>query len=193
MCDRNLINNARLFGSGMHLEERDVVCCPPPLFHCFGLVMGFLAAFTHSSRVVFPSDQFEPNQVLDALGQEHCTILLGVPTMFIAEMEANATRGYRFESLKRGLAAGAPVPAATMRLLREKMGIEQVQIAYGMTETSPISFMTPLSDNDETRSTTVGKILPHTSAKVIDSKGNILPRGIPGELCDSGYLLQKGY
>lgn len=190
---RNLINNGRLFGEEMKLTEKDIVCCPPPLFHCFGLVMGFLAAFTHSSTIVFPCDQFEPNQVLDAIHKEKCTAILGVPTMLIAEMEANQRKGYTFDTLRVGVAAGAPVPAALMKGLRQKLGIQKMLIAYGMTETSPVSFMTPSEDSDELRSTTVGQVLPHTWAKVINLEGDIVPRGTPGELCVSGYSLQTGY
>ncbi|KIV78549.1 hypothetical protein PV11_06194 [Exophiala sideris] len=189
----NLINNAHLFGFGLRLTDQDIVCCPPPLFHCFGLVMGFLGAFTHSSSIVFPCDQFDANLVLDAVSEAKCTVILGVPTMFIAEMEANKRKGYRLDTLRLGVGAGTTVPAPLMRELRQKMGIEKMLIAYGMTETSPVSFMTSIEDDDERRATTVGRILPHTLAKIVDSEGNILPRGVPGELCISGYLLQKGY
>ncbi|KAI1630469.1 long-chain fatty-acid-CoA ligase [Exophiala viscosa] len=189
----NLINNALLFGSGLRLTDKDIVCCPPPLFHCFGLVMGFLGAFTHSSSIVFPCDQFDANLVLDAVSEAKCTVILGVPTMFIAQMEANKRKGYRLDTLRLGVGAGSTVPAPLMRDLRQKMGIETMLIAYGMTETSPVSFMTSIEDDDERRATTVGRIQPHTLAKVVDSEGNILPRGVPGELCVGGYLLQKGY
>ncbi|KAK5031719.1 hypothetical protein LTS07_004339 [Exophiala sideris] len=189
----NLINNAQLFGSELRLSDEDIVCCPPPLFHCFGLVMGFLGAFTHSSSIVFPCDQFDANLVLDAVSEAKCTVILGVPTMFIAEMEANKRKGYRLDTLRLGVGAGSTVPAPLMRDLRQRMGIQKVLIAYGMTETSPVSFMTSIEDDEERRATTVGRVLPHTSAKVVDSEGNILPRGVPGELCVSGYLLQKGY
>lgn len=155
--------------------------------------MGFLGAFTHSSTLVFPCDQFDANQVLDSVSEAKCTVILGVPTMFIAQMEANKRKGYRLDKLRLGVGAGSPVPAALMRELRQKMGIEKMLIAYGMTETSPVSFMTSIDDDDELRATTVGRIFPHTSAKVIDNEGNIVPRGVPGELCVSGYLLQKGY
>jgi acyl-CoA synthetase (AMP-forming)/AMP-acid ligase II len=169
------------------------------LFHCFGLVLGFLAAFTHSSAIVFPCDQFDPLQVLDAVARENCTVILGVPTMFVAELEAynssstGGTPTYRLDTLRLGLASGAPVPAPLMRELRRKLGIPKMVIAYGMTETSPVSFMTPMDDSDELRSTTVGRVQPHTAAKVVDPQGKVLPRGTPGELCVSGYALQKGY
>ncbi|EXJ77044.1 hypothetical protein A1O3_10202 [Capronia epimyces CBS 606.96] len=191
----NLINDGRFFGDGLNLTARDVVCSPPPLFHCFGLVMGFLGSLTHSSTVVMPCDQFDPDLVLDAIVQQKCTVLLGVPTMFIAEMEANRRKGkgYKIDTLRLGLASGSPVPVPLMKELRQELGVQKTLIAYGMTETSPVTFMTPIDDPDERRATTVGKVFPHTSAKIIDRNGEIVPRGVPGELCTSGFALQKGY
>lgn len=177
----------------MMLTPQDVVCCPPPLFHCFGLVMGFLGAFTHGSSIVFPSDQFDANLVLDAIVAEKCTALLGVPTMFVAELEANRFKRYKISSVRTGLAAGAPVPLAVMNKLEAEMGIKGMLIAYGMTETSPVTFMTSLSDSQERRLKTVGTAMPHTGAKIIDKHGRIVPRGVRGEICTSGYALQKGY
>lgn len=155
--------------------------------------MGFLSSFIHSSKVVFPCDQFDPDLVLDAVVQQKCTVILGVPTMFIAEMEANRRKGYKIETLRLGLASGSPVPAPLMRELRRDLGIQKTLIAYGMTETSPVTFITPMEDPDELRATTVGKVFPHTSAKIVDRNGAIVPRGVPGELCTSGFALQKGY
>lgn len=155
--------------------------------------MGFLGALTHGSTIVFPCDQFEPNLVLDAVVQEKCTVLYGVPTMFVAELEANKKKRYRIESLRAGLAAGSSVPVALMRQLSYEFGVKNMTIAYGMTETSPVTFMTALSDSEEKRLTTVGQVMPHTMAKVVDRDGKIVPRGVPGELCTSGYSLQQGY
>jgi acyl-CoA synthetase (AMP-forming)/AMP-acid ligase II len=177
----------------MRLKPDDVVCCPPPLFHCFGLVMGFLGAFTHGSSIIFPSDVFDPNQVLDALVSEKCTALLGVPTMFMAELEANKTKRYQITSVRTGLAAGSPVPMALMKRVEKEMGITGMLIAYGMTETSPVTYMTSLDDTEERRTKTIGTVMAHTGAKVIDGQGSIVPRGVRGELCTSGYALQKGY
>jgi mevalonyl-CoA ligase len=177
----------------MNLTPSDIVCCPPPLFHCFGLVMGFLGAFTHGSTIVFPCDQFDPDQVLDALYANKCTALLGVPTMFIAEIEANKTKRLDISSVRTGLAAGSSVSPTLMNQLEREFGIQGMLIAYGMTETSPVTFITSLQDNVERRTKTVGRVLPHTMAKVIDRQGNILTRGARGELCTSGYALQKGY
>lgn len=189
----NLLNNGRFVGAKMDLSPKDIVCCPPPLFHCFGLVMGFLAALAHGSTIVFPSDQFQADLVLQALSQEKCTAILGVPTMFVAMIEANKEKRYRTDTVRTGLAAGSSVPAVLMKHLEREFGVKDMLIAYGMTETSPVTFLTSLQDDDERRTKTVGQVMPHTSAKVIDRDGNIVPRGVPGELCTSGYALQKGY
>lgn len=177
----------------MKLTPRDVVCCPPPLFHCFGLVMGFLGAFTHGSTIVFPSDQFDPDLVLDTIVVEKCTALLGVPTMFVAELEANKKKQYKINSVRTGLAAGSAVPLALMQQLEAQMGVKGMLIAYGMTETSPVTFMTSLDDSQERRLKSVGTVMPHTTAKIIDNNGKVVPRGIRGEICTSGYALQRGY
>ncbi|KIW26173.1 uncharacterized protein PV07_09288 [Cladophialophora immunda] len=193
LTHRNLINNARLVGMTMRLNPSDIICCPPPLFHCFGLVMGFLGSFTHGSRVVFPCDQFDADSVLDALNEEKCTALLGVPTMFISEIEANKAKKYKISSVKTGLVAGSSVSPALVKQLDREFGIKGMLIPYGMTETSPVTFMTVFDDTEERRTKTVGRVLPHTMAKIVDRAGNIVPRGVRGELCVSGYSLQKGY
>ncbi|KIX97674.1 uncharacterized protein Z520_06452 [Fonsecaea multimorphosa CBS 102226] len=193
LTHRNLINNGRYIGMIMHLNSSDIICCPPPLFHCFGLVIGFLSSFTHGSRIVFPCDQFDADSVLDALEEEKCTALLGVPTMFIAEIEANKAKKYKISSVKTGLVAGASVPPALVKQLDQEFGIKGMLIPYGMTETSPVTFMTSFDDTEEKRTKTVGRVLPHTMAKIVDRAGNIVPRGVRGELCVSGYSVQKGY
>ncbi|KAH8691356.1 long-chain fatty-acid-CoA ligase [Talaromyces proteolyticus] len=189
----NLINNGRFVGDKMLLTPDDVVCCPPPLFHCFGLVMGFLGAFTHGSAIVFPSEQFDADLVLDAVAIYKCTALLGVPTMFVAELEANRRKNISITTVRTGLAAGSPVPMVIMKQLEEEMNIRSMLIAYGMTETSPVTFLTAVEDPLERRLKTVGKVMPHTSAKIIDTDGRIVPIGVRGEICTSGYALQKGY
>ncbi|KXH52679.1 4-coumarate-CoA ligase [Colletotrichum simmondsii] len=189
----NLVNDAQFVGDAMRLTEADVVCCPPPLFHCFGLIMGFLASFCHGSSIVFPSDNFNAEATLSAVLNEKATALLGVPSMFLAELEALQQSGSPINTLRTGLIAGSPVPAALMTDIREKMHVEGILIAYGMTETSPVTFITSLEDAHEKRNASVGKALPHTAAKVIDAQGAIVPRGTRGELCTSGFALQKGY
>ncbi|CAG8076691.1 unnamed protein product [Penicillium olsonii] len=189
----NLINNAQFIGGAMQLTPDDVICCPPPMFHCFGLVLGFLSSFYRGSSIVFPSDFFDVKKVVNAIIDEDATVLLGVPTMYVAELEVMAKTGQRPRRLRTGLASGSSVSQNLMEQLRETMGVEKMLIAYGMTETSPVSFITSLDDSDEKRTTTVGRLIPHTAAKVIDQKGTILSRGQRGELCTSGFVLQKGY
>jgi acyl-CoA synthetase (AMP-forming)/AMP-acid ligase II len=190
---RNLINNAQFVGGAMQLTPEDVICCPPPMFHCFGLVLGFLSSLFCGSSIVFPSDYFDVAKVVDAIIDEDATVLLGVPTMYVAELEVMANTGQRPRRLRTGLASGSTVSQNLMNQLRKTMGVEKMLIAYGMTETSPVSFITSLDDSDEKGTRTVGRVIPHTAAKVIDEKGNILFRGQRGELCTSGFVLQKGY
>ncbi|KAH7124861.1 hypothetical protein B0J13DRAFT_149634 [Dactylonectria estremocensis] len=188
----NLMNNGRFVGNGLRLTPKDVVCCPPPLFHCFGLVLGFLACLSHGSTIVFPADHFDARKVVDSIIREKATVLLGVPTMFVAELEILAKSRQKPRHLRVGLASGAAVSTTLMAKVREQMGISKILIAYGMTETSPITFMTGLDDTDD-KGRTIGRPTPHIAAKVIDKKGKIVLRGQRGELCTSGYALQKGY
>ncbi|KAH7385112.1 hypothetical protein BKA64DRAFT_735632 [Cadophora sp. MPI-SDFR-AT-0126] len=190
----NIINNGRFVGDRMRLESSDVICCPPPLFHCFGLVLGLLAVITHGACIVFPSETFQASAVLKAVSEERCTGLHGVPAMFSAELEllkGNSTTS--FSSLRTGIAAGSSVPRKMMADLREKMNMKEITSTYGMTETSPGSFMSYTNDPVEKRLSTVGKILPHTKAKIVNGKGEIVPVGTRGELLVSGFQLQKGY
>ncbi|CAK1360233.1 putative acyl-CoA synthetase [Cercospora beticola] len=189
----NLINNANLLGDRIRLTETDIICCPPPLFHCFGLVMGFLCAFTRGSSIVYPSQQFDAALVLKAIEIERCSFLHGVPTMFTAQLDENTKRNYDLKSLKVALAAGSQVPQKLVNRLEKEMGISRVLIAYGMTETSPVTFCARSDDTIEQRLSTVGTLLPHTGVKVVDLDGRVVPHGIAGEICTSGYALQKGY
>lgn len=177
----------------MNLTPEDVVCCPPPLFHCFGLVLGFLASYTHGSAIVFPSDFFDVKRVVNAIMDEDATVLLGVPTMYVSELEVMAKTGQRPRRLRTGLASGSVVAQGLMNELREKMGVEKMLIAYGMTETSPVTFITALTDPDEKGTATVGRVVPHTAAKVVDKTGKTVLCGQRGELCTSGFALQRGY
>ncbi|KAF5549195.1 aldehyde dehydrogenase [Fusarium mexicanum] len=180
-------------GHAMRLTQDDVICCPPPLFHCFGLVMGFLASFTHGSTIVFPSDRFNARQTLDAVEAEKATALLGVPTMFISELEQMESQPQKITTVRTGLVAGSPVLPSLMNELRAKMNVRGMLIAYGMTETSPVTFITSLDDPDDRMLTSLGRVLPHTAAKIVDTDGNIVPIGERGEICTSGFALQKGY
>lgn len=177
----------------MRLSPDDIVCCPPPLFHCFGLTMGFLNAFSHGSSIVFPNDDFNAGMVVSSLVDEQCTALLGVPTMFLAELQILKQRSIRLKSVRTGLAAGSAVSKSLMDRIKREMNIDGMIIAYGMTETSPVTFMTSLDDPDHLRLTSLGRVLPHTAAKIIAQDGSIVPRGVRGELCTSGYALQRGY
>ncbi|CZR54814.1 related to long-chain-fatty-acid-CoA ligase [Phialocephala subalpina] len=192
LTHNNIVNNGRFIGDRMRLSHNEVICCPPPLFHCFGLVLGLLAVLTHGACIVFPSETFNPAAVLQAVSKERCTALHGVPAMFSAElMLANETMD--FSDLRTGIVGGAPAPRKLMEDLRNTMNLTELTNTYGMTETSPATFMTFTDDPIEKRLSTVGKILPHTKAKIIDVDGNILPLGSRGELCVAGFSLQKGY
>ncbi|KAL4756760.1 uncharacterized protein BDW70DRAFT_153926 [Aspergillus foveolatus] len=189
----NILNNARFVGNAMRLTPFDVVCCGPPLFHCFGLVMGFLASFCYGASIIFPSDHFNASRVVEALIAEDATVLLGVPTMFISELEVLTTTAQKPRRLRTGLASGSPVSQTLMNEIRARMGVDKMLIAYGMTETSPVNFITSLDDPEDKRISTIGRVMPHTVAKVVDKQGRIVPRGQRGELCVGGYALQKGY
>ncbi|KAM0542960.1 hypothetical protein ACHAPJ_012566 [Fusarium lateritium] len=193
LTHNNLINDGRYVGMAMRLTEQDVICCPPPLFHCFGLVMGFLASFTHGSTVVFPSDRFNAKETIDAVIAEKATALLGVPTMFVAELEELESTSRQITTVRTGLVSGSPVSPSLMEDLKGKMNIQGMLIAYGMTETSPVTFIASLEDPDERLLTSLGRVLPHTAAKVVDQAGKVVPFGTRGEICTSGFALQKGY
>lgn len=198
LTHHNLLNNAISIGQAMRLTANDIICNPPPLFHCFGLVLGNLAAWSHGSAIVYPSEIYDPRAVVDAVVKERCTALHGVPTHFLGvldEVERRQQAGEEldFSRLRTGIAAGSPVPIELMKQLIAKLNLRELTIAYGMTETSPVSFQTTPVDSITQRVETVGKILPHVMAKVVDHAGNVVPVNTPGELLVSGYLLQKGY
>ncbi|KAF5641641.1 4-coumarate ligase [Fusarium sp. NRRL 52700] len=177
----------------MSLTQNDLVCCPPPLFHYFGLVMEFLASFTHGSSIVFPSDRFNARQTLDAVEAGKATALLDVPTIFISRLEQMESQPRGITTMRTGLVAGSPVSPSLMDELRAKINVQGMLIAYGMTETSPVTFITSLDNPDDRMLTSLGRVLPHTAAKIVDTKGNTVPIGERGEICTSGFALQKGY
>ncbi|KAJ5864140.1 uncharacterized protein N7529_006056 [Penicillium soppii] len=183
------MNNATLERAERKVTREDVV----NLQFTSGTTGSPKAAMLTHTAIVFPSDYFDVAKVVNAIIDEDVTVLLGVPTMYVAELEVMARTGQRPRRLRTGLASGSTVSQNLMNQLRETMGVEKMLIAYGMTETSPVSFITSLNDSDEKGTTTVGRVIPHTAAKVIDEKGNILSRGQRGELCTSGFVLQKGY
>ncbi|KAJ6043043.1 hypothetical protein N7460_004398 [Penicillium canescens] len=193
LTHHNLVNNSRFIGDRMNLTSFDVLCCPPPLFHCFGLVLGMLAVVTHGAKIVFPSETFDPKAVLHAISDERCTALHGVPTMFEAILSIPKPSNFDTANLRTGIIAGAPVPKPLMKRLFEELNMTEYTSSYGLTEASPTCFNAFTTDSIHTRLTTVGKVLPHARAKIIDAQGNIVPVGQRGELCMAGYQLTKGY
>ena len=193
LTHHNILNNGYFVGEALKLTHEDRICIPVPLYHCFGMVIGNLAAITHGSTMVYPSEGFEPGAVLEAVSEERCTTLYGVPTMFIAELEHPEFASYDLSSLRTGIMAGSPCPSEVMKRVIGDMHMDEVAIAYGMTETSPASFQTAPDDPFDRRVGTVGRIHPHVEAKVIDLEGRIVPPGQPGELCTRGYLVMLGY
>jgi len=198
LSHRSILNNGFQIGSRMVLTDRDIVCCPPPLFHCFGCILGYMATATHGSAIVFPSEAFSPVATLQSVQEYACTALYGVPTMFLAELEliANGTVPYEgFQHLRTGIAAGSSIPAELMRKLHKVLNLTELTICYGMTETSPVSAMTTTDDPLEKRINSVGRLLPHVEAKVVDpfDHSRVLNVGERGELVVSGYLVMKGY
>ena len=189
----NVVNNAFFVGQAMNLSARDRLCIPVPLYHCFGMVLGVLACVTRGATMVFPSEAFEPRAVLQAVSEERCTALHGVPTMFIAELEEPEFKSFDLGSLRTGIMAGAPCPIEVMRKVISEMNMSEVTIAYGMTETSPVSFQSATDDPLEKRVSTVGRVHPHVQVKIIDEQGMVVPRGTSGELCTRGYSVMLGY
>jgi fatty-acyl-CoA synthase len=189
----NIVNNGFFVGEGMRLTTDDRVCIPVPLYHCFGMVLGVLAAMTHGAASVLPGDGFEPLTVLDTVARERCTALHGVPTMFIAELEHPRFGEFDLSSLRTGIMAGSSCPIAVMRRVVEEMHMPEVTICYGMTETSPVSFQTQPDDALERRVGTVGRVHAHVQVKVIDEQGWVTPRGTAGELLTRGYCVMRGY
>ena len=193
LSHRNILNNAFFVGLGMGLKPGDRLCIPVPLYHCFGMVMGNLACAVHGATMVYPSEGFDPLAVLQAIEQERCTGLHGVPTMFIAQLEHPEFDRFDLSSLRTGLMAGSPCPIEVMRKVIDRMHMREVGIAYGMTETSPVSFQTAADDPLDRRVSTVGRVQPHLEVKVVDEAGNTVPRGATGELCTRGYSVMLGY
>ena len=193
LTHHNILNNGFFVGEAMGLSETDRLCIPVPLYHCFGMVLANLAAVTHGTAMVFPSESFAPLAVLETVEAERCTALHGVPTMFIAEMEHPDFARFDLTSLRTGIMAGSPCPIEVMRQAISRMHLDEITIAYGMTETSPVSFQTGVSDPLERRVSTVGRIHPHLEVKIVDQAGRVVPRGTPGELLTRGYSVMRGY
>jgi fatty-acyl-CoA synthase len=193
LTHHGILNNAFFIGEQLRLSEQDRLCIPVPLYHCFGMVMGNLACLTHGATMVYPGEAFEPLAVLETVEAERCTTLYGVPTMFIAELEHPEFKRFDLSSLRTGIMAGSPCPVEVMKRVMREMHMPEVTIAYGMTETSPVSFQTAPEDPLEKRVGSVGRVLPHIEAKIVDAEGRILPRGEAGEFCARGYSVMRGY
>ncbi len=193
LTHHNILNNGYFIGEAERLTEYDRVCIPVPLYHCFGMVLGNLACVTHGSAMVFPGEGFEPKAVLETVQAEKCTALYGVPTMFIAELDLPEFGRYDLSTLRTGIMAGSPCPIEVMKRVVDKMHCSEMTIAYGMTETSPVSFQTSADDPIERRVTTVGRVHPHVEVKIVDAAGRVVPPGTPGELLTRGYSVMQGY
>lgn len=189
----NILNNGYFVGAECGLMLGDRVCIPVPLYHCFGMVMGNLAAITHGATMVYPGEGFDPRATLATVHEERCTHLYGVPTMFIAELEHPDFATFDLASLRGGIMAGSSCPIEVMRRVMDRMHMPEITICYGMTETSPVSFQSATDDTPERRVTTVGRVHPHLEVKVIDAEGRIVERGVRGELCTRGYSVMLGY
>jgi len=194
LTHRNILNNGFFIGEAMKLTPQDKLCIPVPLYHCFGMVLGNLACFTHGSTIVYPNDAFDPLSVLQAVQDERCTGLHGVPTMFIAELDHPRFKEFDLSTLRTGIMAGSPCPIEVMKRVVSDMHMREVTIAYGMTETSPVSCQSSTSTPLEKRVATVGQVQPHLQVKVVDpDTGAVVPVGQSGELCTLGYSVMHGY
>ncbi|MGW5300831.1 AMP-binding protein [Rhodococcus aetherivorans] len=194
LSHHNILNNGFFVGELCHYTENDKVCIPVPFYHCFGMVMGNLACTSHGATMVIPGPAFDPAQTLAAVAEERCTSLYGVPTMFIAELADPSFETHDLSSLRTGIMAGSPCPVEVMKQVIERMGMTEVSICYGMTETSPVSLQTRSDDTIDQRVSTVGRVGPHLEVKIVDpATGLTVPRGEPGELCTRGYSVMLGY
>ena len=193
LSHRNILNNGFFVGRAIGLKAGDRLCIPVPLYHCFGMVMGSLGCLTHGATMVYPSEAFDPLAVLKAVAAERCTGLYGVPTMFIGILGHADLAKYDVSSLRTGCMAGSPCPVEVMKQVIDRLGMKDVTIAYGMTETSPVSFQTGLDDSLERRVSTIGRVQPHLEVKIVNEAGAVTPRGAPGEICTRGYSVMLGY
>ncbi|MDN8613148.1 AMP-binding protein [Variovorax ginsengisoli] len=194
LTHRNILNNGFFIGECMKLTPVDRLCIPVPLYHCFGMVLGNLACLTHGATIVYPNDGFDPLTVMQTVQDEKCTGLHGVPTMFIAELDHPRFKEFDFSTLRTGIMAGSPCPTEVMKRVVEQMHLREITIAYGMTETSPVSCQSSTDTPLEKRVSTVGTVQPHLEIKIVDPvDGAIVPRGSSGEFCTRGYSVMHGY
>ncbi|HEU4734605.1 MAG TPA: AMP-binding protein [Kofleriaceae bacterium] len=194
LSHHNILNNGYFIARTLNYTERDRVCVPVPFYHCFGMVLGNLAAMTAGACIVVPGEAFDPRHALEAVAAERCTALYGVPMMFIAELDHPSFASHDLSSLRTGIMAGASCPIEVMRNVQSRMGMREVTICYGMTETSPVSTQSAVDDPLEKRVATVGRVHPHVEIKIVDpATGRVVPRGTSGELCTRGYSVMLGY
>ena len=194
LTHRNILNNGFFIGRAMQMTPADRLCIPVPLYHCFGMVLGNLACLTHGATIVYPNDGFDALSVLQTVQGEKCTALHGVPTMFIAELDHPRFKEFDLSSLRTGIMAGSPCPTEVMKRVVEQMNLAEITIAYGMTETSPVSCQSSTSTPLAKRVSTVGQVQPHIDIKIIDPEtGSVMPRGERGEFCTRGYSVMQGY
>jgi fatty-acyl-CoA synthase len=194
LTHHNILNNADLIAKLLRYTEADSICIPVPLYHCFGMVIGNLCASASGACMVYPAETFEAEATLRACSQERCTSLYGVPTMFIAELDHPRFNDYDVSSLRTGIMAGSPCPIEVMKRVASDMGVDQISIAFGMTETSPVTTFVRIDDTLEHRCGTVGQVFPHTEIKIVDpSTGRTVPREQPGEFLARGYCVMRGY
>src|SRR5262249_12937659 len=178
LSHHNILNNGLFVGERLRYTSDERICLPVPFYHCFGCVLGNLAALTHGSAIILPSESFDAEACLRAVQEERCSSLYGVPTMFIAQLDHPAFSSYRLDSLSTGIMAGAPCPVEVMRQVVERMYMRDVTICYGMTETAPVSFQSCVDDSFESRVSTVGSVHPHVECKIVDQhSGLVVPRG----------------
>ena len=193
LTHHNILNNGYFVGRGCALTPEDRICIPVPLYHCFGMVMGNLAAVTNGAAMVYPGEGFDPLATLEAISAERCTAIYGVPTMFIAQLEHPRFKEFKMTSLRTGIMAGSPCPIELMKKAIALMNLREMTICYGMTETSPVSFQSAVDDPLDRRVSTIGRVHPHLEVKIIDAEGRIVPRNEKGELCTRGYSVMRGY
>jgi fatty-acyl-CoA synthase len=194
LSHHNILNNGYFVGELCGYTEQDRICVPVPFYHCFGMVMGNLASTSHGAAIVIPAPSFDPKATLAAVEAERCTSLYGVPTMFIDMLAELDTAAVDLSTLRTGIMAGSPCPVEVMKRVIDRMGMREVCICYGMTETSPVSTQTRRDDDLDRRTATVGRVGPHLEVKIIDpATGLTVPRGVPGELCTRGYSVMLGY
>jgi fatty-acyl-CoA synthase len=194
LTHHNILNNGFFIGETLKYTEQDRVCIPVPFYHCFGMVLGNLACTTHGAAMVIPAEAYDPVLTMQTVETERCTSLYGVPTMFIGELDHPRFKEFDFSSLRTGIMAGSPCPVEVMKKVQTVMHIPEMTIAYGMTETSPVSTQCTTDDPLERRVSTVGRVHPHVEIKIVDPEsGGVVPRGTPGELCSRGYIVMRGY